>query len=112
MDRSVTYGGKLSDSIRQGRTNYGDQYMRCPACGATAKCEAVDVGVGLYLRGDYTCSRCDWEINGPGDFGFVGCDDVPPAPVDPAVYEEIMSAVPEWLTDVPGPIGSYRYQKD
>ena len=94
------------------RTNYGAQFMTCPACGATAECEAVDVGVGLYLRGDYACSQCDWELDGPNDFGFVGCDDVLPAPVDPAVYEEIMTRLPEWARDRFLSLDTGRYRKD
>lgn len=61
--------------------NYGDQFMLCPACSGRAECESVDVGVGLYLRGDYHCD-CGWEIDGPEDFGFVGMDDRPFAPLE------------------------------
>jgi rubredoxin len=46
-------------------SNYGDQFMTCPMCGALAESECVDVGVGLYITGDYVCSQCDWEIDGP-----------------------------------------------
>jgi len=56
-------------------SNYGDQFMTCPNCGARAESEAVDVGVGLYIKGDYSCSRCDWEIYGPMDYGFIGMED-------------------------------------
>lgn len=52
-------------------SNYGEQFMKCPNCGATAESEAVDVGVGLYIKGDYACPRCDWDLGGPSDFGFV-----------------------------------------
>ena len=62
-------------------SNYGAQFMTCPNCGARAECESVDVGVGLYLKGDYACHRCDWEINGPNDFGFVGMEDREFAPL-------------------------------
>lgn len=46
-------------------SNYGDQFMTCPMCGSIAESEAVDVGVGLYIKGDYVCSQCDWETDGP-----------------------------------------------
>ena len=50
--------------------NYGDQFMECPSCGDKAESEAVDVGVGLCIKGDYAC-RCGWEIFSESDFGFV-----------------------------------------
>lgn len=46
-------------------TNYGDQYMSCPECGATAVAEAVDVGVGLYIDDQYMC-RCGWNSAADG----------------------------------------------
>lgn len=55
--------------------NYGEQFMKCPACGGIAESEAVDVGVGLYIKGDYACHRCDWDLGGPTDYGFVGMED-------------------------------------
>lgn len=51
---------------------YGADQMKCPACGAIAEAESVDVGVGLYVRADsFTCTVCDWVIDGPEDFGFI-----------------------------------------
>src|SRR4051812_23284836 len=47
--------------------------MRCPNCGGLAESECVDVGVGLIIRGDYTCA-CGWEHGGPDDYGFVDLD--------------------------------------
>lgn len=41
-------------------SNYGDQFCKCPECGGTAACEAVDVGVGVYLHGPYVCA-CGWD---------------------------------------------------
>ncbi len=66
-------------------SNYGDQFMKCPNCGGRAECESVDVGVGLYLRGDYACPDCGWEIHSENDFGFIDVDEVPFAP--PEAYE-------------------------
>lgn len=63
-----------------GQSNYGADRVSCPACGADAYCESVDVGVGLYVSGDYVCTRCGWESDGPEDFGFLGMDEVPFAP--------------------------------
>jgi len=63
-----------------GGSNYGADQMECPACGGVAECENVDVGVGLYLRGDYSCP-CGWEIGGPEDYGFVTLDQVEFAPI-------------------------------
>lgn len=57
-------------------SNYGDQFMACPNCGATVEAESVDVGVGLYIRDEWACA-CGWEMYGPLDFGFIGCDDRP-----------------------------------
>lgn len=48
----------------KGKTNYGDDRMQCPMCGGIAYSDSVDVGVGLYIRGNYECS-CGWEIDGP-----------------------------------------------
>lgn len=39
--------------------------MRCSECGEIANSESVDVGVGLYIKGDYTC-RCGWEYDADG----------------------------------------------
>lgn len=61
--------------------NYGDQFMKCPMCGGRAECEAVDVGVGLYLRGDYCCHACGWDIDGPVQ-PELSMDERPFAPVD------------------------------
>lgn len=64
-----------------GSSNYGQQFMTCPACGSVAQCDAVDVGVGLYVSGQYICD-CGWEIDGPDDFGFVGMEDRPFANIE------------------------------
>lgn len=45
--------------------NYGDQFMKCPECGGSAESDAVDVGVGLYIRGNYEC-ECGWEYEADG----------------------------------------------
>jgi hypothetical protein len=45
--------------------NYGDQFMTCPMCGGLAESDCVDVGVGLYIAGNYHCGKCDWDIDGP-----------------------------------------------
>lgn len=63
-------------------SNYGDQFMTCPNCGGRAECEAVDVGVGLYLSGDYVCKVCEWESDGPDDFGFIETDDRDTLPLE------------------------------
>ena len=46
-------------------SNYGDQFMTCPECGKRAESDSVDVGVGLYIRGDYSC-ECGWEYHADG----------------------------------------------
>jgi len=63
-------------------SNYGNQFMKCTNCGSIAESESVDVGVGLYIKGDYACHNCDWEIYGPLDYGFVGMEDRKFAPGD------------------------------
>lgn len=55
--------------------------MTCPACGGVAECESVDVGVGLVLRGDFSC-ECGWVIDGPDDFGFIEEDEIEFPPVE------------------------------
>lgn len=55
--------------------------MYCPACGGVAESESVDVGVGLLVRGNFSC-ECGWEIDGPDDFGFVEEGDVEFAPAE------------------------------
>lgn len=45
--------------------NYGDQYGVCPNCGGATECESVDVGVGLYLYGEYACDTCGWDESHP-----------------------------------------------
>lgn len=45
--------------------NYGDQFMACHECGGQAESDAVDVGVGLYITGNYWCD-CGWEIGADG----------------------------------------------
>lgn len=39
--------------------------MRCPECGGIAESDSVDVGVGLYVRGNFSCI-CGWEIDADG----------------------------------------------
>jgi len=63
-------------------SNYGDQFMKCPVCGAIAESEAVDVGVGLYIKGDFKCSKCNWELDGPEDFGFIKLEDLELVPIE------------------------------
>ena len=76
-------------------SNYGDQFMKCPECAGTAESDAVDVGVGLYIAGNYWC-ECGWEITADGkanvatyddwfpeedsDWVSIGYSDPPPAP--------------------------------
>lgn len=38
--------------------------MRCPACGGIAESDSVDIGVGLLVRGNFSC-ECGWDIDGP-----------------------------------------------
>jgi hypothetical protein len=61
--------------------NYGQDRMKCPACGGIAESDSVDVGVGLIVRGNFSCS-CGWEIDGPDDWGFLDPDERPFAPPD------------------------------
>lgn len=51
-----------------GYTNNGlraDQ-MRCPECAGVAECDSVDVGVGLYIAGNFWCEYCGWEDGAGG----------------------------------------------
>lgn len=69
-------------------SNYGAEFMTCPACGGTAESDAVDVGVGMIIRGNYACA-CGWEIDGPEDYGFVGMEDrefAPPLDTHPEAH--------------------------
>lgn len=65
----------MPDGLRQ------DQ-MRCPQCKGIAESESVDVGVGLIVRGDFSC-ECGWFLDGPDDWGFIDQDERPFAPPDP-----------------------------
>ena len=47
------------------RTLRADE-MICPECGAIAISESVDVGVGLYAKGDFYCYVCGWEYAADG----------------------------------------------
>jgi hypothetical protein len=58
-------------------SNYGSQFMACPRCNKTIEAESVDVGVGLYVKDEWACNRCGWEMYGPEDFGFIDCDEIP-----------------------------------
>lgn len=48
--------------------------MPCPECGSIAYCESVDVGVGLYIDGEYEC-RCGWCSGGDGMMRVAAYDD-------------------------------------
>jgi len=61
-------------------SNYGEQFMTCPLCGGTAESESVDVGVGLYIKGDYACRNCEWEIFGPLDYPPISMNERPFCP--------------------------------
>ena len=62
---------------------YGSDQMKCPACGAIAEAESVDVGVGLYVRADsFACTVCDWFIDGPDDYGFIEEHEIEFPPVE------------------------------
>ena len=55
-------------------SNYGDQFMTCPECGGRAESDAVDVGVGLYIAGNFACA-CGWEITADGRANVATYDD-------------------------------------
>lgn len=40
--------------------------MICPECGGRAYSDSVDVGVGLYVRGNFECAACGWEYEADG----------------------------------------------
>lgn len=61
-------------------SNYGDQFMACPQCNATIEAESVDVGVGLYIKDEWACHRCGWEMYGPNDRGFLSLEEIPSGP--------------------------------
>lgn len=48
--------------------------MVCPECGKIAVCESVDVGVGLVIRGDFSC-ECGWHIDADGMMNVGSPDD-------------------------------------
>ncbi|RJG46524.1 hypothetical protein [Mesorhizobium sp. DCY119] len=80
-------------------SNHGDQFMPCAECGKQAESDSVDVGVGLYIAGNYQC-ECGWEYGADGkarvgtyddwfpvlvaeqqeDWVSIGYTDPPPAP--------------------------------
>lgn len=70
--------------------NYGDQFMKCPDCGGQAESDAVDVGVGLYIAGNYWC-ECGWEIGADGRANV-------------AIYEDWFPDVPPCAQAQPGTI--------
>lgn len=65
-----------------GSTNYGEQFMACPQCNNTVEAESVDVGVGLYIKDEWFCDRCGWEMYSANDFGFIAMDEVPSIPIE------------------------------
>lgn len=54
--------------------NLRDDQMHCPECGDIAESESVDVGVGLYVRGNYEC-RCGWEYEADGRMNVASYSD-------------------------------------
>lgn len=48
--------------------------MKCPECEGTAECDSVDVGVGLYIAGNFWC-ECGWEITADGKANVATYDD-------------------------------------
>lgn len=65
-----------------GKTNYGAQFIICPECGSIVEAESVDVGVGLYIKDEWCCDWCGWEMYSANDFGFITMDEVPSAPLE------------------------------
>lgn len=61
--------------LQNGIDNMREDQMLCPQCQTLLECDSVDVGVGLVVRGNFTCD-CGWEIDGPDDFGFVDTDEL------------------------------------
>lgn len=64
--------------------------MRCPNCGGLAFAEdAVDVGVGLYIKEPYIC-KCGWVNGSENDFGFVSPETDPNAfpPIETLLTED------------------------
>lgn len=55
-------------------TRLRDDQMRCPSCGGIATSDSVDVGVGLYVAGNFSCS-CGWELEAEGKLNVVSYDD-------------------------------------
>lgn len=51
-----------------------EDQMKCPNCGGIAESDSVDVGVGLYVRGNFACS-CGWEIDAEGKMNVAAYDD-------------------------------------
>ena len=64
---------------------YGADRMKCPACGGIAESDSVDVGVGLIVRGNFSCA-CGWEIYGPDDQAFLEMEQREFCPADPQQF--------------------------
>lgn len=63
-------------------SNYGQDRMDCPQCGAIVHAESVDVGVGLYIKDEWACDQCGWEMYGPMDHGFLTMEEIPSSPLE------------------------------
>jgi hypothetical protein len=61
-----------------------DDQMLCPECGDIAESDSVDVGVGLYIRGNYEC-RCGWEYEADGRMNVASYDDYFYSQVSPCI---------------------------
>lgn len=78
--------------------NYGDQYMPCPECEGTAESDAVDVGVGLYISGNYACNLCGWESDADGKAAVATYDDwFPDQDPEDDYYGKFKAAEQDWM---------------
>lgn len=51
-----------------------DYEMRCVECDSIARSEAVDIGVGYYVQGNFVCS-CGWESDADGKMNVAQYED-------------------------------------
>lgn len=64
----------MLSSSRQFSTPLRADQVVCPECGHIAECESIDVGVGLYISGNFSCD-CGWESDADGKFNVASYED-------------------------------------
>lgn len=73
-------------------SNYGDDRMDCPECGGNAYSDSIDVGVGIYIAGNFMCD-CGWEYQADGRMNVASYDDYFVPPENPDGWKPIWGFV-------------------